>query len=39
LSELYFATVGYIGAAEGATADSLYQQKEQAFLDANDLLK
>jgi chromatin modification-related protein VID21 len=35
LTELYYATVGF----EGATADSLYQQKEQAFLDANDLTK
>jgi chromatin modification-related protein VID21 len=32
---LYYATVGF----EGATADGLYQQKEQAFLDANDLSK
>jgi chromatin modification-related protein VID21 len=39
LSELYFATVGFPGAAEGATADSLYQQKELQFLDANDLSK
>ncbi|CRG87988.1 Chromatin modification-related protein eaf1 [Talaromyces islandicus] len=39
LSELYFATVGYSGAAEGATADSLYQQKEHQFLEANDLSK
>ncbi|OOQ83260.1 Chromatin modification-related protein eaf1 [Penicillium brasilianum] len=35
LTELYYATVGF----EGATTDSLYQQKEQAFLDANDLTK
>lgn len=35
LTELYYATVGF----EGATADSLYNQKEQAFLDANDLAK
>ncbi|KAJ5105487.1 hypothetical protein NUU61_002834 [Penicillium alfredii] len=35
LSELYFATV----TVGGATGDSLYQQKEQAFLDANDLSK
>lgn len=35
LTELYYATVGF----EGATADSGYQQKEQAFLDANDLSK
>ncbi|OQD74121.1 hypothetical protein PENDEC_c012G01393 [Penicillium decumbens] len=35
LTELYYATVGF----EGATADALYQQKEQAFLDANDLSK
>ncbi|KAJ5176225.1 Chromatin modification-related protein eaf1 [Penicillium canariense] len=35
LTELYYATVGF----EGAIADSLYQQKEQAFLDANDLSK
>ncbi|KAJ6103862.1 hypothetical protein N7486_004084, partial [Penicillium sp. IBT 16267x] len=35
LTELYYATVGF----EGATADSLYHQKEQAFLDANDLSK
>ncbi|KAJ5113328.1 hypothetical protein N7456_001862 [Penicillium angulare] len=33
LTELYYATVGF----EGATADSLYSQKEKAFLDANDL--
>lgn len=39
LSELYFATVGLAGATEGAPPDSLYQQKEQAFLDANDLSK
>ncbi|KAJ5938717.1 hypothetical protein N7466_001851 [Penicillium verhagenii] len=35
LTELYYATVGF----EGATADALYHQKEQAFLDANDLSK
>lgn len=35
LTELYYATVGF----EAATADPLYQQKEQAFLDANDLAK
>ncbi|KAJ5614254.1 hypothetical protein N7528_007908 [Penicillium herquei] len=35
LTELYYATVGF----EGATADSLYHQKEKAFLDANDLSK
>ncbi|EPS28733.1 hypothetical protein PDE_03679 [Penicillium oxalicum 114-2] len=35
LTELYYATVGF----EGATADSLYSQKEQAFLEANDLTK
>ncbi|RAL05849.1 MYB and HSA domain protein [Aspergillus ibericus CBS 121593] len=39
LSELYFATVGFAGATENAPADSLYHQKEQAFLDANDLSK
>jgi hypothetical protein len=27
------------GATEGGPQDSLYQQKEQAFLDANDLSK
>lgn len=37
LSELYFATVGC--ATESATGDPIYQQKEQAFLDANDLTK
>ncbi|KAJ5666079.1 uncharacterized protein N7477_008527 [Penicillium maclennaniae] len=35
LTELYYATVGF----EGATADALYQRKEQAFLEANDLSK
>ncbi|KAJ5112320.1 hypothetical protein N7532_000365 [Penicillium argentinense] len=35
LTELYYATVGF----EGATGDTLYQQKERAFLDANDLSK
>ncbi|KAJ5973582.1 hypothetical protein N7481_010792 [Penicillium waksmanii] len=35
LTELYYATVGF----QGATADSLYNQKERAFLDANDLSK
>lgn len=39
LSELYFATVGFAGATENASADPLYHQKEQAFLDANDLSK
>lgn len=39
LSELYFATVGFAGATENPSADSLYHQKEQAFLDANDLSK
>ncbi|KAL1858482.1 RNA polymerase II transcription elongation factor SpEAF [Paecilomyces lecythidis] len=39
LSELYFATVGFTGATGAAPADALYQQKEQAFLDANDLSK
>ncbi|PTU24951.1 hypothetical protein P175DRAFT_0554208 [Aspergillus ochraceoroseus IBT 24754] len=39
LSELYFATVGYAGATESPLADSLYQEKEQAFLDANDISK
>lgn len=41
LSELYFATVGLGGGATdgGASSDSRYQQKEQAFLDANDLAK
>ncbi|PCH02511.1 HAS subgroup [Penicillium occitanis (nom. inval.)] len=39
LSELYFATVGYLGATDGAIADTLYEQKKQAFLDANDLTK
>ncbi|KAJ9378017.1 hypothetical protein DTO063F5_7904 [Paecilomyces variotii] len=39
LSELYFATVGFTGATGGAPADALYQQKEQTFLDANDLSK
>ncbi|KAI9042496.1 MYB and HSA domain protein [Aspergillus affinis] len=39
LSELYFATVGFAGATESASADPLYNQKEQAFLDANDLSK
>ncbi|KAL3472182.1 hypothetical protein BJX99DRAFT_235870 [Aspergillus californicus] len=34
LSELYFATVGYAGAT-----DNVYQEKEQAFLDANDITK
>ncbi|CAL5873791.1 uncharacterized protein PFLUO_LOCUS8073 [Penicillium psychrofluorescens] len=38
LTELFYATVG-VGATEGATGDSHYQQKEQAFLDANDLSK
>ncbi|KAL5003886.1 chromatin modification-related protein eaf1 [Aspergillus recurvatus] len=38
LSELYFATVGYAGATE-TFADSAYQEKEQAFLDANDITK
>lgn len=31
--------MGLAGATEGAPPDSLYQQKEQAFLDANDLSK
>ncbi|OKL63877.1 Chromatin modification-related protein eaf1 [Talaromyces atroroseus] len=39
LSELYFATVGCLGATDRATADTLYEQKKQAFLDANDLAK
>ena len=43
LTELYFATVGFAGATDGggggALADSRYRQKEQAFLDANDLSK
>ncbi|KAL4890910.1 hypothetical protein BDV59DRAFT_75302 [Aspergillus ambiguus] len=40
LSELYFATVGFAGATENTPPDSLlYHQKEQAFLDANDLSK
>ncbi|KAE8551678.1 hypothetical protein EYB25_005568 [Talaromyces marneffei] len=39
LSELYFATVGYLGANDGALANTLYEQKKQAFLDANDLTK
>ncbi|KAL2867954.1 MYB and HSA domain protein [Aspergillus lucknowensis] len=39
LSELYFATVGYAGATENPFADSVYQEKEQAFLDANDITK
>ena len=46
LTELYFATVGFAGATDGgggggggAPADSRYRQKEQAFLDANDLSK
>ncbi|KAJ5542496.1 hypothetical protein N7535_004918 [Penicillium sp. DV-2018c] len=34
LSALYLATVGF-----GATEDAHYHQKEQAFLDANDLTK
>ncbi|KAJ5143652.1 uncharacterized protein N7515_002439 [Penicillium bovifimosum] len=34
LSALYLATVGF-----GATEDAHYRQKEQAFLDANDLTK
>ncbi|KXG52597.1 uncharacterized protein PGRI_088810 [Penicillium griseofulvum] len=34
LSALYLATVGF-----GATEDAHYHQKEQAFLDANDLSK
>jgi chromatin modification-related protein VID21 len=38
LSELYFATVGYAGATE-TFADSAYREKEQAFLDANDITK
>ncbi|OXV10196.1 hypothetical protein Egran_02042 [Elaphomyces granulatus] len=39
LSELYFATVGYAGATDARLPDRLYHQKEQAFLDANDLSK
>jgi chromatin modification-related protein VID21 len=39
LSELYFATVGYAGATENPFADSVYREKEQAFLDANDITK
>ncbi|EED15261.1 MYB and HSA domain protein [Talaromyces stipitatus ATCC 10500] len=39
LSELYFATVGCLGAIDGAITDTLYEQKKQAFLDANDLSK
>ena len=39
LSELYFATVGYLGATDGAIGDTLYEQKKHAFLDANDLTK
>ncbi|KAL3468352.1 hypothetical protein BJX64DRAFT_245656 [Aspergillus heterothallicus] len=39
LSELYFATVGYAGATENPFTDSVYQEKEQAFLDANDITK
>ncbi|KAF7717361.1 Chromatin modification-related eaf1-like protein [Penicillium ucsense] len=35
LTELYYATVGF----ESATADALYSQKEQAFLEANDLTR
>ncbi|KAL4906517.1 chromatin modification-related protein eaf1 [Aspergillus multicolor] len=38
LSELYFATVGYAGATD-TFADSAYQEKEQSFLDANDITK
>ncbi|KAH1435100.1 chromatin modification- protein VID21, partial [Aspergillus fumigatus] len=37
LSELYFATVGFAGATENAPTNALYHQKEQTFLDANDL--
>jgi chromatin modification-related protein VID21 len=37
LSELYFATVGYAGATDIRPPDHLYHQKEQAFLDGNDL--
>ncbi|KAJ5907422.1 hypothetical protein N7495_000104 [Penicillium taxi] len=33
LTELLYATVGF----EAATGDSLYERKEQAFLDANDI--
>lgn len=39
LSELYFATVGFAGATENAPTNALYHQKEQTFLDANDLTK
>ncbi|GIC91167.1 MYB and HSA domain protein [Aspergillus udagawae] len=39
LSELYFATVGFAGATENAPTNALYHQKEQTFLDANDLSK
>lgn len=39
MSELYYATVGIAGATDAAPVDSRYPQKEQAFLDANDLSK
>ena len=39
MSELYYATVGVATATETAVSPSAYHQKEQAFLDANDLSK
>ncbi|KAK2753584.1 chromatin modification- protein VID21 [Arachnomyces sp. PD_36] len=39
LSELYFATVGFACGATEHSQTAFYQQKEKAFLDANDLTK
>ncbi|EEQ88619.2 hypothetical protein RJZ56_000359 [Blastomyces dermatitidis] len=39
LSELYFATVGFPGATDGSPQHLQYQQREQEFLDANDITK
>jgi chromatin modification-related protein VID21 len=39
LSELYFATVGFGCGATERSQGALYQQKEKAFLDANDITK
>ncbi|KKZ65003.1 hypothetical protein EMCG_09083 [[Emmonsia] crescens] len=39
LSELYFATVGFSGATDGSPQHIQYRQREQEFLDANDITK
>ncbi|EDN07694.1 predicted protein [Histoplasma mississippiense (nom. inval.)] len=39
LSELYFATVGFPAATDGSPKHHQYQQREQEFLDANDITK